>query len=158
LRTGQGGQARIKLTVKGGLSWFALGLARQRRLQTLLDKALLEVLDRARGYTQSPRHIGHFPGIAKLTRVTQQQGAGVNELCRGRFAAAGQFGELLAFPFRQGDFVSIGHAGAKPGSGSLSIRNYIRYVILESYNIFIRLIQTTNAASVASGSSREAIP
>jgi|GEM_PF-4682973 len=85
-----------------------MGLADQGCLQALFDKTLFDVLHGAGSDAQSGRHIGHFPRITMITRIAQEQGAGVEKLrCRG-LAAAGQFG---AFGLREGDFVSFGHAG-----------------------------------------------
>jgi len=107
-RAGQGGQARVKAPVESDISGFAMGLADQGCLQALFDKTLFDVLHGAGSDAQSGRHIGHFPRITMITRIAQEQGAGVEKLrCRG-LAAAGQFG---AFGLREGDFVSFGHAG-----------------------------------------------
>ena len=86
-------------------------------------KRCFEVLDGARAHPQRGGGIGHFPRTAKLTRITQEQGAGMDELCGWGFAVAGPFGEVLAFAAREGDFLSNGHVGEKPGFSPRTIRN-----------------------------------
>lgn len=100
LRACHGGQARVEIAVKNRRAGLTLWLANERRLEAFLDETLFEMLDGARCHTQSGGYIRYFPRITKLARVAQEQGAGVNELCRRRFADAGLFVELLALGFR----------------------------------------------------------
>jgi len=131
-RASQRGKARVKCSVESDIPRFARRLANQGRLQTFFDKTLFEVLYGAGADPQSGCHIGHFPRVTVLARIAQEQGASVEKL-RGRgLPAAGELCEFGAFRLREGDFVSIGHAGEKSSKAKFAMRNYKCYEILVS--------------------------
>jgi hypothetical protein len=74
---GRGPPTRVEAAVKSDIPGFMMGLADQSCLQTFFDQPLFDVLHGSGADAQSGRHIGHFPRITIITRIAQEQGAGV---------------------------------------------------------------------------------
>jgi hypothetical protein len=71
-RTSQGCEAGIEGSIKSHFGNPQTGLAHQGRFQAFFNKALLQMLDGARGDTESLGNIGNLPCRAMLPGIAEQ--------------------------------------------------------------------------------------